>query len=621
MNKSKQNSAFWPLAIVILFACVVNFPCLLWGLQFGRDHNLHIAYLHFFDAQLRAGEFHPRWISGLNFGAGSPIFFVQYPLPYYAAAGLGHLFRLPANPVGEAHALGLFVFFTGIVSAVCAWLWCRALTNPVVAIFASAAYLTMPYVYGCDVYYRAAIGEYSALAWAPLALFFAHQIDTRPVRAVAGMASAFGIVILSNLFTAILFAPFLVIYAILRVDRRKRVLAAALATSALILGVGISGVYFLPMNAHRGFFSLANLVKLGPQIFSYRDHLFPFGEALFPRGPLSLRIVEILSGAIGLAIVVILVIRLRMQKSKALAYAAIVCILLTCVAPFLHRVGLVPHPDWASPRVIDDRGRMFLVSFLTFEVAIIAYASLRDYADAIPRFLLAASLACYFLSTRWSEWLWHHASFLWNIQFPWRLSGLLSISALGLVAFAVRDLWDGESRRRRLLLSCVALWVLVGIGSYVALNLSAGLARPFFTEMRPKIEGPYPTYASISRLPTPDELGPSDGFTNKVSFLAGDGTATLDTIASRHLRLHADCAHPCKILLKLVYYPAWQAHEASEPVRLAASSRAGLTELSLGPGRHEVDLILPLARSEIWGAWLSLVSLAVVAWLFLGSRL
>jgi hypothetical protein len=620
MNESKQNSAFWPLAIVIFFACIVNFPCLLWGLQFGRDHNLHIAYLHFFDAQLQAGELYPRWISGLNFGAGSPIFFVQYPLPYYVAAGLGHLFHLPATPVGEAHALGLFVFFTGIVSGVCAWLWCRVLTNPVVAIFASAAYLTMPYVYGCDVYYRAAVGEYSALAWAPLALLFSHQIGTRWVRAIAGMASAFGIVILSNLFTAILFAPFLVIYAICRVDRSKRIQSILLAASALILGVGLSGVYFLPMNAHRGFFSLANLVRLGPQIFSYSNHLFPFGETLFPRAQISLRIVDLMSAGLGLAIAAILLIRLQLQKSKSLAYAAIICVLLTCAAPFLHLIGFVPHPEDANVRVIDDRGRIFLVTFLTLEVAVLAYANLRDYAGAIPKFLVAASLACYFLSTRWSEWLWRHASFLWNIQFPWRLSGLLSVFLLGLVALAVRDIWDFERRRRIVLLFCTALWFVIGVGSYLALDIRGGLARPFFTEIRAKIETPYPTYASISKLPTPEELGTNDGLINRVLFLAGDGTATLDTIAPRHLRLKADCIHACKILLKLAYYPAWQAHEASNAVPLEASTRSGLTELSLSPGSHEVDLVLPVARSEIWGVGLSLFSLAIVALLFLEGR-
>ncbi len=622
MNDSNQSTALWPLAIVVLFACVVNLPCLIWGLQFGDDHNLHVTYLHFFDAQLRAGELYPHWISGLNFGAGSPIFFVQYPLPYYVAAGLRWVFHLSAIPVGEAHALGLFVFFTGIVAGVSSWLWCRALANPVAAAVASAAYLTMPYVYWCDVYHRAAIGEYSALAWVPLALFFAHRIDTRPRLAIAGMASAFAAVILSNLFTAVLFAPFLVLYAICRVSRPKMWMAAAIVAFALALGVGISGAYFLPMNAHRTFFSLTKLVKLGPGIFFYRDHLFPFGETLFPSSSFSLRIVDLISEGLGIATAAVLVVRWRRsQTNRFLASLAIVCILLTCAAPLFHWVGFVPHPELAIFRVIDVRSRIFLVTLFTLEAALLSFACLRTYAEPLPKFLLAACLACYFLSTRWSEGIWQHASFLWNIQFPWRLSGLLSIFAVGLFGLALGDLWDSPRPRKKMLLAFAVLWLAIGISSYVALDIRGYLARPFSTEIKRKVETAYPVYANISQLPTPNELGPNDGFTDQVLLLAGEGTARLDPVTPRHLRLEADCPRACTLLLKLAYYPFWRAYEASnKPVPLQPSKRAGLTELSLGPGAHVVDLELPFGRPEIWGAWLSFLSLAVAAFLFLGGR-
>jgi len=619
-SESNQSSALWPLAIVILVACIVNLPFLTWGLQFGHDHNLHITYLHFFDAQLRAGELYPRWISGLNFGAGSPIFFVQYPLPFYTAAALRWAFRLPATADGAAHALGLFIFFTGIVSGVSSWLWCRALANPVAALFASVVYLTMPYVYGCDVYYRAAIGEYSALAFVPMALFFAHRVDTRPLRAVAGMASAFAVIILSNLFTAVLFVPFLVLYAIYRVRRSKMGMAALCVACALGLGVGIAGAYFLPMNVHRAFFSLANLKKLQPGIFSYQEHLFPFGETLFPHSQLSLRIVDLISAGVGLAIVAVLIVRLRRSTMpKVLSYAAMMVVLATCAAPLFHRVGFFPHPDAASFRVVDVRSRIFLITFLTLEAALLAYASLRTCAEPLPKFLLTASLACYFLSTRWSEWIWAHASFLWNIQFPWRFSGLLSAFTAGLFALALRDAWDDPRRRRNMLQACAAIWFAVGLGSYLALDIPQVIVRPFFTEIRSKLEGTFSAYASVSELPTPEELGPNDRLAG-ASFLAGDGTAALDAVTPRHLRVKANCLTPCTLLLKLVFYPFWQAHEnSSQPIPLQPT-RAGLTELSLSPGTHEVDLELPRGRSEIWGVWLSFISLVVVAALFLGER-
>jgi len=620
MSESNEKLALWPLTVVILFACAVNWPCLYWGLQFGHDHNLHITYLHFFDAQLRAGELYPRWISGLNFGAGSPIFFVQYPLPFYAAAGLRWAFYISATPVGYAHALGLFVFLTGILSAIFTWLWCRSLANPWAAVLASVACLTMPYIYGCDVYYRGAIGEYSALAWIPLALFFAHQTEVNPVRAVAGIAAAFAMIVLSHLFTALLFAPFLILYAALRVDRVRIRSTVLLIGWALLLGLGLSAVYFLPMNVHRSFFSMANLIRLGSNNFFYGTHLFPFDSFPFSGSQLRLRLVSLFGTGLCCASIGVLIVRRRRAAaslgSKMIVGATVVCVLLSCAPPLLRLIGSVPQSEVADANAVDVRSRIFLVTFLTLDIALLSFVSLRNYAERLPKFLLAASLVCYILTTRWSEGIWRRVPFLWNIQFPWRFSGLLSIFTIGLIAFALRDLWDSP-HRRRLLPACATLWLAVVVAASISLEVSKNFTQPFFTEFKSRVETPFFAYANISRAPTLDDLGPDDGLAGGVSFLSGDGAAYVETITARHLHLNVNCLRPCRLLLKLVYYPFWQAYEAhGDSIPLQASSRAGLTEMSLAPGTHEVSLELPFGRSEVWGAWLSLSSLGIVLSLY-----
>jgi hypothetical protein len=167
------------------------------------------------------------------------------------------------------------------------------------------------------------------------------------------------------------------------------------------------------------------------------------------------------------------------------------------------------------------------------------------------------------------------------------------------------------------LLAGIALWLGVGIGSYFVFDIPQVVVRPFFTEIRAKLESSYPAYASVSELPTPEEFGGDESPAGRVSFLAGGGTASLGTITARHLRLEANCFAPCTLLLKLAHYPFWQAYEVSKrSVRLEPFGQAGLTELWLSPGSHQVDLELPLGRSEIWGGWLSLVSLFVAVLMF-----
>ncbi len=612
-----KNKSLWPLAIVILFACIVNYPCLHWGLQFGHDHNLHITYLHFFGAQLAAGELYPRWISGLNFGAGGPIFFVQYPLPYYAAAGLRRVLHISTTAEGLAHALGVFVFLTGIISGVTSWLWCRALANPIAALFASVAYITMPYVYGGDVFFRGSIGEYSALAWVPLALFFVEQIKTHPLRATAGIALAMALVILSNVFTAILFVPFLFLYAAFRVSAAGIRTPALLVCGALALAVGLSGVYCVPMNAHRKFFKLANLVKLREGIFDYRSNLFPFSGNLFPTWQFSLRMVSLISVVFALTTIAVLLLRPRRSRlSSVVTFAAATALVLTCAAPMAHLVGVSLHPELAGARVVDVRSRIFLITFLTLDAAILAYASLRQRADTLPNFLLGSCLACYFLSTRWSEWLWQRASFVWNIQFPWRLSGILSILAVGLFALALGESWTSRRRRNSAVLVFTVLWFGIGVASYYVLDIPQILRRPFFTEVRSKLESSYPAYASVSEWPESSEFGSPDGRPQEVWFVAGSGNAEVNTITSRHLRVNANCSTPCTLVVKLVYYPFWQAREANEPLRLELSPQAGLTQLSLTAGIHNINLDLPVARSELWGALISLMSLLLICAMF-----
>ena len=157
------------------------------------------------------------------------------------------------------------------------------------------------------------------------------------------------------------------------------------------------------------------------------------------------------------------------------------------------------------------------------------------------------------------------------------------------------------------------------VGGCLVLGLRGNLTPPFVTELKQRVETPYMAYATISHMPTSAELGPSDGLANGALIVEGHGTVQLNSLMSRDLRLRADCDMPCRVLLNLVYYPLWEAHEKNtqRPVALHPSSRAGLTELSLGPGAHEINLELPRQSSESWGTGLSLISFFIVVAIWL----
>src|ERR1039457_6016817 len=99
------------LFVILLVTILLNYPWVLWGLVPGQDSPNHLQYFHSFNAQIRNGELYPRWLTSMNDGVGSPIFFIQYPLPYFVASAFHYLLHLPLTLVGESHALGLVFFF------------------------------------------------------------------------------------------------------------------------------------------------------------------------------------------------------------------------------------------------------------------------------------------------------------------------------------------------------------------------------------------------------------------------------------------------------------------------------------------------------------------------------
>jgi len=177
-------------------ALAATYPCLISGVPRGDDTSTHIGYQHAFDLQRNQGEFYPRWLSEVNFGTGSPIFFFQYPLPYFVSHALQR--ALPIHDVvnREAHAMGLYLTLSALLAGSFAYLWGKQLVGWFAGLVAALVYLTLPYSLSVDLYGRAAIGEYGALAWLPLALFFASGLPKRPRLACAGIAVTFGLLVL-----------------------------------------------------------------------------------------------------------------------------------------------------------------------------------------------------------------------------------------------------------------------------------------------------------------------------------------------------------------------------------------------------------------------------------------
>ena len=160
------------VALLIVAAIAITYPCLTRGLPDGHDRIPHLSYQHFFDEQISSGDLYPRWMPGLNRGLGGGIFFMQYPLPYYVAWGMGRIIPNHWGIYTETRSQGLSIVLATILATLFTYLWCTTFSDPFSAMVAALVYVTLPYFLSIDLYMRVSVGEFWALSLLPLSFFF-----------------------------------------------------------------------------------------------------------------------------------------------------------------------------------------------------------------------------------------------------------------------------------------------------------------------------------------------------------------------------------------------------------------------------------------------------------------
>ena len=609
------------MAVLIVVSMILTYPFLSRGLTDGDDRAAHLEYQHFFNEAIARGELYPRWIPGLNRGLGSPIFFVQYPLPYYVAWGIGHVIPNHWNVYTETRTQGLGMVLATILGALFAYAWCTTFADGVSAMIASLVFVTLPYFLAGDLYHRDAIGELWALSIMPLAFYFVERAPTRPRRSVAGLAVAFALILFSHLFTAFLLAPLLVAYAVWRSGPRKGV-ALLRTAGGLALGAALAAVYLLTVFAQSRYLNPGGLLALRGANYSPLSQMFPYNSSMFPDEGPAWRHLDWLTRCLGAAAIGLagfacyLSRRAKAMRFRvALAVLSIAMLALTIVASHLTLgavAGALPLNAYQSRQ----RAHVFVYSFLTLEAAMLCYWSLRRRTHAaIADFLMCMALLSYWMMTRWSLPVWNAVHPLWSLQFPWRLNVFLAVAVAGLVALAASDLakrplpWRVTGGA-----IAIAVWVLIAGGAARAGGVTGEFRSTKSVAYEPSVDAGLPVYVRVGKLQ--DALDAVSASTGELSIrvMGGNGTAKITTLGPRAMQLAAACDSGCTLQLSQFYYPAWRARLANGGIEipLRASLPAGLMEISLPPGENSVMLELPRGLSEQVGPWVSLASLLLV---------
>src|SRR5579863_8666604 len=182
-----------PTLIIIVVAAVLCLPFLFVGLPTGYDARTHMMYQYYFSRQFWGGDLYPRWLAEANKGYGSPIFLVQYPLPYFITALLRPILSFPPTATRESRELGVYCFLVLAAAGLSAWLWFRDRCTPVASTIAAVVYISLPYTIGQALYARVAIGELTTFVWMPLMFALCDRVHRVQFKMLSAIGTVFAL--------------------------------------------------------------------------------------------------------------------------------------------------------------------------------------------------------------------------------------------------------------------------------------------------------------------------------------------------------------------------------------------------------------------------------------------
>jgi len=239
-----------------------------------------VFFLTEFDAAIRDGVWYPGWATDQALGYGYPTFVFYPPLAYYLAEGF-HLLG-----AGQVAAVKWTWALVTVGAGLAMYAYARHVMGRRRGLLAAVVYVFVPY-HLADIYVRAALAEYSAFVWMPLALLAFHRLAGGVSARRVGLAGlAFGALWLTHNVTGLAFTPFLAAYVLFRllVESRSRrptgqgwrylLARAAAALGAALLGLGIAAALLLPNLLERAYINQEQWVRAS---YDYALHfVYPF---------------------------------------------------------------------------------------------------------------------------------------------------------------------------------------------------------------------------------------------------------------------------------------------------------------------------------------------------------
>lgn len=576
------------LFVLLAFATLIAAPLSAPGyFMFAHDARHTVYFMQMFDAGLRDGALFPRWATDMVFGYGYPVWLILAPLPYYGAEFF-HLLGLdfPAS-IKAVEAVGWFA------SGLSMYLFASRAMDKNAGLVAAIAYLYVPY-HVVDIYVRGAMAEFLAFVFPPLILWGILQVfSTRRVFYVPLVALFYGAMLMTHIQMTVLFSPVIVGYiAALWWEERRTADEGRRTTDeegrgtdderrttkdegriamprtggnklggilhdpavasflALVWGVGIAGVFFVPILAEQRYLNNDPLIG---GFFNFRLHFVNPSQLVSPfwgygyagingndQFSLQLGVMPLFLGTVAL-----FTLRRGVKGSAQVAYFALVTI-----------------------------------------AAVIAMLSI-----STPLWELAAPVVAF-------------------TQFPWRV---LFVSAFGLAFLAgaaIRAMPSADSLRAALVLSLLLALALFPYArpQYTEAQFTWNTMMDFQVKDRELLGDTTWVQARPQDSPLVEQYR-AGNITRKATVVEGE--AQIELLERRALgdTIRVNASTPSRIEFYTRYFPGWTATMDGNPVEIAPFGEQGLIALQVPAGAHTITTRWGTTTPRVIGAIISVISL------------
>lgn len=544
------------ITIIIGIGLFLTIPIIINSCLNGHDFFFHVIFSHHFTEQFWQGELYPRWMLNMNAGFGSPTFFFYAPLPYYITSLISLLFQM--NPT-SCNPLVISASVALIASGITAYFWLKAFTSAEFALIVAIIYMVLPYHLVVDLYIRFAFAEFWSFVWMPLILYWSIKIADGKTASILWLAISISLLIFTHLPTFIIFMPFFIGHFLFATDKNLRKTVYFNHLLAIILAVGLSAIYWLPALMTQEYVSMQSMFS---GMFHYTNNF-------------------LLTGPIY-------------GHSKAFwRYLTFVTVLLSSLA----------YGAWLFSR---------MQTHLTIR---------RE-----TNYWIIVVLLSLFMTLPFSQFIWDLLPVLQKIQFPWRFNTILTIASVTVFALAVSQFDEIKFHLHGR--TPLVIWFLL-LGVLLSSELIYGSNPIFFNRMN---EEDVVKSLMISRSPVEyrPHWVPEAKFSHKnigqfgreTPQVQSDQTETSWQVKHwqpRSIALQVKAVAETKLILHQFYYAGWSATRDGAVQSLPVHpSDAGLLQLSVPAGQHDISLTLETLAEERAGQIMSAVALLIC--LLLGGK-